>query len=236
MPQLKHLPSRCTFGLFPSVCPPGVVWGCLTLSLPLAWCLPRRGDQAIRYYSSPDVWQRFPFLDEAYPIDFNKSQLLPEGWRWSGLLALICSYVTKNLWWAQSCLRSPSFKVFLQSFDEICAPSIYGMGNDWKALRVSICLQGTKHRSSVGISRPCTDHLLGGLLLSGSVVVCECLLQGTLHPSWALLCGRDTSLCWIPMNTTTESARHVFPAICHSRCRDCNTSSLGGHPTPLWGL
>ena len=64
----------------------------------------------------------------------------------------------------------------------------------------------------------------------------ECLLQGTLHRGWALLRGRDTSLHWIPMNTTTESARHVFPAICHSRCRDCNTSSLGGHPTPLWGL
>lgn len=77
---------------------------------------------------------------------------------------------------------------------------------------------------------------LGGLLLSGSVVARECLLQGTLPPGWALLRGRDTSLHWIPANTATESARHVFPAICHSRCRDCNTSSLGGHPTPLWGL
>ena len=136
------------------------MWGCLTLSLPLAWCLPRRGDQAIRYYSSPDVLQRFPFLDEAYPIHFNKSQLLPEGWRWSGLLALICSYVMRNLWWAQSCLRSPSFKVFLQSFGEICA-SIHVWNGKWlKALPVSICRQGQAqiqcrhlqalHRSSLG--------------------------------------------------------------------------------------
>ena len=99
-----------------------------------------------------------------------------------------------------------------------------------------VCLRGVKRRSSVSISRPYMDHLLGGVVLSGNVAAFECLLQGTLHRGWALLRGRDTSLHWIPMNTTTESARHVFPAICHSRCRDCNTSSLGGHPTPLWGL
>ena len=51
--------------------------GCLILSLMSA----QRGDQAIRFYSLPDILQRFLFLDEAYPIHFNKSQQLPEGWR-----------------------------------------------------------------------------------------------------------------------------------------------------------
>lgn len=178
----------------------------------------------------------FPFWMKRTQLTFIKANCyLKDGgdqdfWPWSVLMSWRTCGEPSHVWGA---LASRSF--FSRSM-RFVPPSIYGMGNDWKALPVSICLQSAKHRSSVGISRPCTDHLLGGLLLSGSVVVCECLLQGTLHPSWALLCGRDTSLCWIPMNTTTESARHVFPAICHSRCRDCNTSSLGGHPTPLWGL
>lgn len=52
---------RTYLGILPSVCPPRVMRGSLTLGLPLAWCLHREGGQAVRDYPSPDVFQR-PFL------------------------------------------------------------------------------------------------------------------------------------------------------------------------------
>lgn len=145
---------------------------------------------------------------------------------------------------AQPCLRSPASRSFLNPLMRFAPQSLTcGMGNEGR----HGCHMGYFKASDLGcqaqikgspfLALPGSPRLsLGGLLLSGSVLARACLLQGTLPPAWAPLRGRDTSLHWIPANTATESARHVFPAICHSRCRDCNTSSLGGHPTPLRGL
>lgn len=157
-------------------------------------------------------------------------------WSWSVFTSWRTCGEPSHVWGA---LASRSFFNPLMRF--VPQSFIWRMGNDPRhcpsyKVPQGICPQGTKDKSKYRHLQVLHGSPLGGLLLCSSVVAWECLLQGTLHPSWALHRGHDTSLHWIPMNTATESARHVFPTICHSRCRDCNTSSLGGHPTPLWGL
>lgn len=68
--------------------------------------------------------------------------------------------------------------------------------------------QGTKHRSSAAVSRPCTTTFQG--LFSLAVWLPECSCRA--HSIWL---GsppyHDTSLRWSPMYTTMESAPHAFP-------------------------
>ena len=113
-------------------------------------------------------------------------------------------------------------------WDLCLPPSVGWVGND-RRHRISqkvprgVCLQGVKHRSSVSISRSYTDHLSGGVLLSGNVAAlsasCRARFIAVGHFSVAET-RLSTGLLWTP-----PQSRHVMCSL-PSVAADAETVTL----------